>query len=262
MYKEYESINIPDSNVEIWRYMDFTKFVSLLEKKALFFVSVDKLTDKFEGFYPVRNVQNIVSSSPHVNVGQFKLAHAKLMRRCTAVNCWHINKFESAAMWNIYLKGSDGVAVKSSFERLRDSLDACSESVGIGMVEYVDYQSERISERSSLGPCLCKRKSYEYERELRAIFQKLPDNILSEHLDKGPIEIEEMTDSFQSSHGLFDEKLGGMYISVQLEKLIDRIYVNPGSPEWFYELVKSVMDKYGISKKVIKSKLDGNYNLY
>ncbi len=39
----------PDENVKIWRYMDFTKFFSFIDKKALFFTRIDQLEDKFEG---------------------------------------------------------------------------------------------------------------------------------------------------------------------------------------------------------------------
>ncbi len=35
--------------MKIWRYLDFTKFLSYLDKKALFFTRADKLDDIFEG---------------------------------------------------------------------------------------------------------------------------------------------------------------------------------------------------------------------
>ena len=43
MYQEHPSFNPPSDNATLWRYMDFTKFVSLLDKSALFFVRADKL---------------------------------------------------------------------------------------------------------------------------------------------------------------------------------------------------------------------------
>jgi len=39
----------PDENIKIWRYMDFTKFLSFIDKETLFFTRVDQLEDKFEG---------------------------------------------------------------------------------------------------------------------------------------------------------------------------------------------------------------------
>lgn len=38
MYKEHQFLEKPsDENVRIWRYMDLAKFLSLLEKNALYF---------------------------------------------------------------------------------------------------------------------------------------------------------------------------------------------------------------------------------
>ena len=34
--------------IKIWRYMDFTKFVSMLENGGLFFARADQLEDEFE----------------------------------------------------------------------------------------------------------------------------------------------------------------------------------------------------------------------
>ena len=39
----------PGSDYTVVKYMDITKFISLLYKKSLFFCRVDKLEDKFEG---------------------------------------------------------------------------------------------------------------------------------------------------------------------------------------------------------------------
>ena len=36
----------------LWKYLDFTKFVSLLDKSALHFARTDKLSDPYEGFFP------------------------------------------------------------------------------------------------------------------------------------------------------------------------------------------------------------------
>jgi len=36
-------------NIKIWRYMDFTQFVSMLEAGGLLFRRADLLEDKFEG---------------------------------------------------------------------------------------------------------------------------------------------------------------------------------------------------------------------
>ena len=38
-----------DTSIKLWRYMDFTKFVSLLDSNSLFFSRADLLGDPYEG---------------------------------------------------------------------------------------------------------------------------------------------------------------------------------------------------------------------
>lgn len=55
MYKEHNSFESIDDNKKIWRYVDFTKFVDILENEALFFTRSDRFEDKFKGTLPIAN---------------------------------------------------------------------------------------------------------------------------------------------------------------------------------------------------------------
>jgi hypothetical protein len=58
MYTEHPSfLQPPDDNENLWRYMDFTKFVSLIARSALHFTRGDKFDDQFEGSYPRINAE-------------------------------------------------------------------------------------------------------------------------------------------------------------------------------------------------------------
>ena len=57
MYEEHPEFHSPPSEAVLWRYMDFTKFVSLLDRQALFFARSDKLGDPFEGSFPRGNLK-------------------------------------------------------------------------------------------------------------------------------------------------------------------------------------------------------------
>ena len=57
MYKKDDHLTIPDENDKIWRYVDFSKFLSLLEDSAIFFSRADKLDDPFEGSYSKVNIK-------------------------------------------------------------------------------------------------------------------------------------------------------------------------------------------------------------
>ena len=95
-----------DNSIKIWRFMDFTKFVSLITKNALFFSRADKLGDPFEGSWPRNSIEKrpeilgtgvdkVVAKEISNNYGQY----SKKLITHAAINCWHANKYESAAMW-------------------------------------------------------------------------------------------------------------------------------------------------------------------
>ena len=102
-HTSFEPPSNPD--IKIWRYMDFTKFVSMLENQGLFFSRADKLGDRFEGTYPKAEFETWMKNSATIGVpAGATSAHRKIMqavRKWTVVNCWHMNDHESAAMWKL-----------------------------------------------------------------------------------------------------------------------------------------------------------------
>ena len=251
MWKKHSGFKKPkgkSKSLTIWRYMDFTKFVSLLETKSLFFSRVDMLLDPFEGSVTEMNLKarnaffNYVRRSglPEEAMIQLRIDEpdlSKKWRKSVFVNCWGINKHESAAMWKLYLKSNEGIAIKSSYKNLKESFrDNLKDEVYIGEVKYIDYSSDFVSERGFFIPFLCKRKSFEHERELRAVVWNVD---IAKAVDVGR-----------------EPKEKGMYIKVDLDTLIDKICVAPGVPEWFGELVKSIVQRYGLEKEVVTSQLD------
>ena len=153
--------------------------------------------------------------------------------RLRAVNCWHMNEHESAAMWRLYLKSNEGIAVQSTYRKLRDALTD-EETIHLGVVKYIDYETDLINNGDLLSALIHKRKSFEHEREVRALIRKFP----KPGVERGdPI-----------SHGLM--------IKVDLEKLIEKIFIAPTAPTWFAELVRSLIQRYGYSFEVVQSKLN------
>ena len=110
MYKEHDALTPLPPDAILWRYMDFTKFVSLLDKQALFFVRADKLEDPFEGFWPTANRANLENLFERIplpvrNTAQQTMhSFIKALPRFTLINCWHESPGESVAMWKLYSK--------------------------------------------------------------------------------------------------------------------------------------------------------------
>ena len=142
MYKVNNFCTPPPENAVLWRYMDFTKYMSLLDKGALFFVRADKLGDPFEGSYSKINIamrpelyKNEIPEHALQQLADFMYAS----RRFTMISCWHWSSYESAAMWRLYSRERDGVAIKTDFKSLSDSFTG-DDSIFVGTVNYVDYK--------------------------------------------------------------------------------------------------------------------------
>lgn len=127
----------------LWRYINFKKFISLLEKKCLFFCRSDKFSDPFEGTIPKKefeyrpityqqmcNYYNIPFRIEKFNRNEeITIDFNKRTRMGTVVNSWHINNHESDSMWRLYLKSNEGVAIQTNHQRLLNSFLMTPESI-------------------------------------------------------------------------------------------------------------------------------------
>jgi hypothetical protein len=80
-------------------------------------------------------------------------------------------------------------------------------------------------------PFLFKRKSFQYEREVRII-----------------------TDTSQSSIKLND----GLKINVNIDQLIEKIYIHPKSENWYKKLVIELVERLGFGIEIEKSDLESD----
>ena len=242
-----------DANIKIWRYMSFAKYVSLLDKRALFFTRVDQLEDKFEATYPKHifdpkvEAQLTEEQRRILEINQEKLKQeSEFTKKVIVVNCWHISEYESAAMWELYLKGTEGVAIQSTFKRLSDTFDNYNENdVYIGMINYIDYEKDVIPWNNIFQPLVHKNRSFDYEKELRVVLIKNIRLELAKAQERG---YERIVDSIEFP-------VNGIEAQIDLETLIETVVVSPKSKKWFEELVQSVTRKYGLNKAVIPSSL-------
>jgi hypothetical protein len=92
MYKQHPVFEAPEPQTKLWRYVDFTKYVWLLNAKAMFFSRADLLGDPFEGSYSRANLDlrpqmyaNLISPEQLAGLTSFR---QQLVRK-TFVNCWY-----------------------------------------------------------------------------------------------------------------------------------------------------------------------------
>ncbi len=219
--------------------MDFTQFVSLASSRSLFFCRADLFKDPFEGSYAKANVAlrpQVYKEMSIEALGKMfeEIAwFSKRIREWTYINCWHASEYESAAMWDLYAKTSEAVAIETTYQRL---IKVLPKNALLGLVKYIDYESEWLPEGNTFYPFTHKRKSFEHEKEVRAVIQELPRNENGIEIDKG-------------------NSLSGIIVPIALNDLITSIHVAPTAPTWIVELVAEVSIKYELSAVVKKSDL-------
>lgn len=222
MHKSHPACEEPSNTSKIWRYLDFSKFMSLLDSEELFFVQSDNLPDKFEG----------LCSKTDTEID----AYLKDLKKNTYLNCWNLNEQESAHMWEVYPKTAYGVAIQSNFEKLKQSFyKILLRDVYIGKVNYTNSILES-KPKNTLEPFFRKREYFNGDSEIRAIIQKIKPQ---------DVEIDPVIKNIEN----------GIYVPVCLDILIQKIIISPNAPEFFYSLVQSIVEKYGLKKSVTKSSL-------
>lgn len=147
-------------------------------------------------------------------------ANGENERKHVFISCWHSNEYESEAMWKLYSTNTkNAVAIQTTAEHLYQALDR-DPYIDIGKVKYIDY-NKRFS--SVNGAYWYKRKSFEHEREVRAVLRN------------------------------HDTQASGVSVPVSIHTLIDKIYISPYAPKWFEEVVNSVMEKYEVLSPIVYS---------
>jgi len=230
MYLNNPNIKLPqDSDTIVWKYLDLSKFLDLLLSRKLFMSRSDKFEDQYEGTFSEPTYEEIKKLS--TNNPDF-LNYYKTHREKVAISSWHINEYESFAMWQIFTQNSEGLAIQSTVKRLQDALaPEKNYKLHIGEVNYIDYKKEYIPFDDLFFPFLFKRKSFQYEREVRII-----------------------TDVTETKIKLND----GLKINVDISQLIEKIYIHPKSENWYKNLVIQLVTQLGFDFEIEKSDLESD----
>ena len=230
MFVSDQNIKLPeDPDTIVWKYLDLSKFVDLLLYKKLFMSRSDKFEDQYEGTFSEPTFEEIKKLS--IDNPAF-LDYYKTHREKVVISSWHINAYESFAMWQIFTQKSEGLAIQSTVGRLQQALAIDQEyQQYIGEVNYIDYKKEYIPFDNAFFPFLFKRKSFQYEREIR-IISDLTD------LD---IEID-----------------NGLKIDIDICQLIEKIYIHPKSENWYKKLVVDLVARFGFDFTIEKSDLESD----
>lgn len=255
---EYSALPpMPSEEAKIWRYLDFTQLVSILERESLWFNRADLFKDPLEGSCSrasvnTRRKRYETTEIPPEIIEETLPEMAKLSRKSSYLNCWHLNSRESMAMWESYSIEGRGIAIQSKVARIKKGLREKGGYINredtpvpneaprkkiftLGAVRYIDYDKQLIPEGNLYAPLFHKRLSFKHEQEFR-----VATSLFSKFLGEEEINLEK------------DIELPvGMHIKVDLETMIENIYISPTSTNWFCELVKKIVERYGFNSDIV-----------
>jgi hypothetical protein len=269
------SNQLPGST-RLWRYVSLDKLVDLLSTSELYFTPLAnfKNSDPYEGYLPkvalnahasisrkyiedaVRMHEQVAEHRERLGapltVQEREALGATLdnvrtsMRRfmpaivkATVVNCWHANESESEAMWRLYAENGKAVAVETTLDALKQSIEVrdFSGKVHIFPVRYLDFFDSNLQPRDCvveghLAPLL-KRNSYQHEQEVRAFIGKVAPN---PHVGSDI--------SFW--------KPEPVRLPVDVKTLVAAVYVSPYATEPFPSSVAAVCEAFGLGSGIVK----------
>lgn len=226
----------PSDETSIARYMDFPKFIDLMENSELYFSNSKNFEDKFEGEIPESYFSGWAETSREEYL---KIKEAIKSVQNVYVNCWSRFESESYALWKIYTNPRNGICIKTTVGKLKNSLN---NNIEVMSVKYIDsyydknnridpaFYFKEIDGKSINTPLMetLKFKPYEYEDEIRCIY------------------VDDSRDNYKR------------FKIEDLNNLIEEIYVSPFASKWIYELItKLVYGRYGLNHeiKIKKSKI-------
>lgn len=232
------NVNEPSNqDIKIWRYMSLSKFLQLLQSKELFFSRADQFEDPFEGTksrLDIQNTRELYREAFPEKFQEFEELFSagieKKIRRDLKekvfISCWHMNNSESEGMWKLYGNDRENIAIQTTYNKLTEvAISSSYHNMSIGMVDYVAYNTPIQSINNNICiPFFYKREAFRHEQEVRMVIINLE----------------------------VGGRCNGLPVPVDLNSLIDNIYVSPLAAPWFLEVIKDICEKYELSSDRVR----------
>jgi hypothetical protein len=225
-YYKLSDLLLPDDNSIIWRYMDYPKLQSMLQKKSIFFSRADKQTDRLEGEYPKNMLNELETRYGTITSSDgksytFTQWHTQKEIPSRLLSCWNVNPHESKKRWSDYTTTTESIAIRSTIGRLIGCFTIKGNDepvVWIGKIRYGDEENRLPhiwNGNYFLYPFFAKREKYRWENEVRATVN------LTRRKHHSPT---------------------GCFIKADLRVLIDSIWVHPQATEDFRHRVENLLN--------------------
>jgi len=249
-----------DKDVNISRYMGFTKFVGLILNKSLCFTNGKALSDKYELGSTDYEAQLLYKhlSQQHSAEGAARIVAETVTRLNEEkakiyLSCWTEEKDESYAMWKVYLGGKEGVSIVSNYDSIEAAFRKATHTFRIGKVSYCNSINPEI-ELDTEKIVFKKKRFYTYENEIRIYYHR-------QHLfgaDPGrEIELNRANITEDEYYALTSK---GFDVEIDIEALIKHIRISPFAGKHFELLVREFLKRTvpQLNDRVVVSKILDN----
>ena len=261
-------VNLTDKDFDsiVFRYLTFSKFISMVTYQALWFPKLNILQDTFEGGLPFL-AERIMRENHAKWKGMFDTPELRAQidnwpnknvengRELAVVNCWFLGDVESSRMWEEYVGIKEGVAIKSTIKKLMQYVDLNPDPhiSQIGKVDYIDfnkytinsYRAAQVFERAFL-----KNNKYCHEQEVRIATMNW------KHLGCVSMEGRPFTTEQCSGINMNNFENPGLYVRVNFEKLVDAVILAPNAPVWLENLIRRIFELSKLNIPIEKSKIE------
>ena len=215
------------SEIILWKYMDFFKFMYLLRNEKLFFLRTDKFSDKYEGFMRKLRAEDFNSPVTPVVLTRMDEMYEKV-KQFTFVNCWHESNFENMLMWDNYSDAMGGIAIKTTLEKLQNSIK--DERTVYGSPIVYGKEPER---GNSFSPIIYKKEWFMGENEYRLfVVDNGFHNPQKTCLDSADVSRE---------------------ISISTDILVDELYFHPKTEEWVKTTCRELVEQVNPKMEILNS---------
>jgi hypothetical protein len=260
----YRNLTEQDLNKTVWRYMPFSKFISMLTYQALWFPKLNILQDEYEGLMPAstkheisreyQKYKDILPPELHSQIDGMAGKNEEDGRELIVANSWFFSEEESEAIWREYAN-SEGVAIKSTPKKLSENVLMLGDNnmCHMGTVKYVDHANHKMSKYEAAQAIerafIKDKEKFGHEQELRLATMSLK-RMYCVGMNGKPYTQQEVEGKNMNN---FENP--GLYIGIKIDTLFDEVVVAPNAEDWLFSLVKRIIELYGIKVPVSKSRL-------
>ena len=235
--------------VAIWRYMSVEKFLAVLSDRALYFARLESLLDIYEGHCRVLKFE---PDGSEISASEKAISEVSIHLEATLpdtvkgrvyVNCWFAANDESELMWHRY--AHSGIAIRSTSQRFLAALDRDAlEDKRQFRFEPVHYSENILAEHRNTFDMRGGVVSLDYNDWMRPAFVKA-----SYYMQESEWRAAVYTD-YQSTEGS-----SGIQLPVDIERLIEAVYVSPFAPSYLATTLRSILLRLQVDVAVCPSKI-------